>query len=129
MTRFATALVGAIQESSGPASMYPENSAIGLMISYMLAKSNTRQDIQDYLEGFLGTPVILPDEEYSAAELESIASKVPDLHDKKAFSDFVCARIYQENYSSTFPKIAVAKKVTYKGFNFTDCVETTVRNL
>ncbi|OGB86182.1 hypothetical protein A3J41_03260 [candidate division TM6 bacterium RIFCSPHIGHO2_12_FULL_38_8] len=131
-TRFIKTLVDAVQECSvaNADRIYPENTAQNIILGYLLAKSNTRQDLQDYLSAVTGKQVALSDEQYNAQDFKKTLNEAPDLTNVQSFSDFMCASVYQENYVSSFlPKIVVHDNVAYQTTSFSDCVETTIRNL
>ncbi|OGB86181.1 hypothetical protein A3J41_03255 [candidate division TM6 bacterium RIFCSPHIGHO2_12_FULL_38_8] len=130
-SQFLNGLVGAVKECSvaNADRIYPENTAQNIVLGYLLAKSNTRQDLQDYLSAVTGKPVTLPDEQYSKQDFAKNANQAPDLTNIQSFADFACASVYQQKYASPLPKVVENNKVQYQNQDFPDCVETTIRNL
>jgi hypothetical protein len=127
-SQFINALVGAVQESA--AGLYAEGTAQGIVLGYMLAKSNTRQDLADYFTGFMGKPVTLDDKErYTSEQLKKIKAAGPNFASDLEFGNYVCAEVYQKKYASLLPKVVENNRVTWEGLAFSDCVETTIRNL
>lgn len=127
---FVKAIVGSLKESTGPNRVYTENTTQGLLLSYLLAKSNTRNDLQQYFSGFTENPDInLQLEEYTIDELDKILQENITVNDFKQFADLVCAYTYKEKFASSFPKIENYGNVRYEGVLFADCVETVFRML
>ncbi|MBP9765016.1 hypothetical protein KBD08_01645 [Candidatus Babeliales bacterium] len=133
---FVNALVGAVVDCQKETSAYPARTPQHLLISYMLAKSKTRDDLQEYMKGLLGDDqFVLSDEKYTEEEIDHILDK-KKLRDLRYFSnsqdlyDYTIASIYEQNYQALFPKIAVFNNdINYKGSVFTNCGETMVENL
>jgi hypothetical protein len=126
--QFVNSLVDSVQESA--TGLYAEGTAQGIVLGYLLAKSNTRQDLADYFTGFMGKPVTLDDKEpYTSEQLKKIKAAGPNFEGDENFGDFVCAEVYQDKYASSLPKVVENKSVTWTGVNFSDCIETIIRNL
>ncbi|MCX5924631.1 MAG: HEAT repeat domain-containing protein, partial [Candidatus Dependentiae bacterium] len=128
---FVSSLAGSIQESTGELQSYAKNTPEGILLGFMLKKSNTRQDLQDYFRGFKGddTFVLAPDAEYSAEEISQILAAKTDAADFEELANLLSASAYQELYGSNFPKVTGNKGVDYKGISFQDCMDTTIRML
>lgn len=129
---FIDSLIKSLQECdpTNPDKMYADNTTQGILLGYMLAKSNDHLDLQEYFRGFLNNDsYTLPHDEYTNQELEQIAQTKPDLNNIDNFADYLCALVYKEKYMSALPKIVSNTSVAYQGNNFPDCVETMMRNL
>lgn len=126
---FVNALVGALQESLGSDNVYPQGTPQGLLLAYMIAKSNTRQDLQDYFSGFEGKAVDIGQAEYSKEELSLLFEKTPDLDNRKELGDFVSAVIYKQKYTSDLPKLSWGVSLDYQGYILSDCVESLMLNM
>lgn len=127
---FVQALVGSLKECRGPNALYSANTTQGLLLGYMLAKSNTRLDLQEYFRGLLGNDrFVLPTEQYSVEELTNFLDHVPNAHNLEEFANYLCGAIYVEKYMSVLPKLVAGKTVSYHGSSFPACVESLMRNL
>jgi len=128
--RFVDALIGSLKECTGDNPVYPENTTQGLLLSYLLAKSDTKQDLEEYFKALLGKKnLVLPSEEYSSQDIEQILEKQTDLKDFDQFAEFVSAYTYKTKYDALLPKIVNAVETEYKGIHFADCMDTTIRML
>lgn len=116
-------------DKNDPSAMYAPNTAQGLLLGYMLTKVQNKQDLEDYFEGFLGSKVTLTTEDYLVDEMIDIAKQDPPVSDPVQFAEWLCGYIYGKNYNSYFPKMASAKEVNFNKNEFSDCVETAIRNI
>ncbi|MBP9765536.1 hypothetical protein KBD08_04340 [Candidatus Babeliales bacterium] len=124
---FVNALIAALQDVSD---LYPQYTVQGVLIGYMLSKSNIKDDIQKYVRGFTGKDIVLGDQLYSVSELKRIVSqqyvtRTPWIK----FADFICARVFFDVYSAKLPAITSSKSILYQKYEFTDCVESTLLNV
>ncbi|MCX5924256.1 MAG: hypothetical protein NTZ68_02445 [Candidatus Dependentiae bacterium] len=129
---FVDAIAGSLKESTGPNRAYAENTTQDLLLSYLLVKSDTREDLQNYFKGFLGSDApdfVLPEEEYSAQDIEQILAAKTESTQFREMGDLISACIFKEKYGSSLPKIVDNKEATYKGIPFADCMDTTMRML
>lgn len=126
---FLDSLVGSIKESMGVDASYAKNTAEGILLGYMLQKSNTRKDLQDYFKGFTGDDhfVLAQNVEYDSEEISSILATKTDATDAVQMGDLLSAYTYKALYAFSFPKIVSHKEVTYKGISFKDCMDNAVR--
>ncbi len=125
-------LIGSLDECdiSNTQAIFAPGTTVGILLGYCLNKSNTKEDLQDYLAGLTGQESItLPDQQYSQQELNQIIAQGIQLENTDKFADWLTCLTYQIKYQAPFPKIVSNKAVVYDGVNFADCVETTVRNL
>lgn len=129
---FVVAIIKSLQECNGLNSkaLYPSGTVQGILLGYMLERSETRQDLEEYFQEFLNDPtfILLPDE-YTESDIEYWLKRYNHLTSVDDFANFICAVIYQTNYLSDLPKLAVQTNVDYQGVLFTDCVETMMLNL
>ncbi|HSW75852.1 MAG TPA: hypothetical protein VLG50_02315 [Candidatus Saccharimonadales bacterium] len=128
---FVTSLAGSLQESVGDSRLYADNTPEGILLGFMLTKSNTRQDLQDYFKGFLDdeTFTLPSDEEYTDKDIADIVASKTNASDFEQFADLLSAYTYKELYQSQLPKMTSNKTVDYKGITFADCVDTVIRML
>ncbi|HSW75851.1 MAG TPA: hypothetical protein VLG50_02310, partial [Candidatus Saccharimonadales bacterium] len=127
---FVDAIVGSLKESIGQDALYTPNTTQDLLLSYVLVKSDTRDDLQEYFRGFLGNDsFLLSPEEYSSENINQILATKTDASRFEEFADLLCAYTYKEKYDSSFPKIVDNKEVIFKGIFFADCMDTTMRML
>lgn len=125
---FVTALIDSLKESDSK--LYPENTTQGIILSYLLAKSNTREDLQEYFRGLLDdTSFILRPEEYTNEEITQILAGPINAENFEEMADLLTAYTYKIRYGSFFPKVVENKTVSYHGLDFSDCMETTIRML
>ncbi|MBP9765017.1 hypothetical protein KBD08_01650 [Candidatus Babeliales bacterium] len=128
--RFIEPLVNAVVECQKEGSPYTKSTPQQLLISYMLAKSSTKQDLKDYMSGLLGNDEFkLDDGQYNTEEIDKILKLVPSLNDIKSFSEYVSAAIYKQNYGSKLPKMASEQQIVFKKYKFTNCTEAMMENL
>jgi hypothetical protein len=136
---FVSSLAGSIQETMGAHRLYAENTPEGILLGFMLKKSNTRQDLLDYFKGFLRDEkflerkdemaALLQKPEYSTEEISQILAAKTNASDFDQLADLLSVYTYHENYGSAFPKVTQNKGVDYKGISFQDCMDTTIRML
>ncbi|MCX5923075.1 MAG: hypothetical protein NTU89_00755, partial [Candidatus Dependentiae bacterium] len=129
---FVKSCVKSTQEcdEKNPAAIFAQGTTRGILLGYLLIKSNDRKDLQDYFEGFLNKSVTLPEEQYPAEQLKGFADQTPDLQEAESFADFVCGTVYEQIYASPLPKIITSNTgVDFQGIGFTDCMECVMRNL
>jgi len=128
---FVSSLVGSIQESMGASQSYAENTPEGILLGYMLQKSNTRDDLQNYFRGFLGdNTFVLPiNQEYDFDEISQILAAKTDASSFEQLGDLLSAYTYKELYASGLSKVVAQQPVEYKGIKFSDCMDTAIRML
>ncbi len=127
-SRFATSLIGSLKECND--NLYVKSSTQGIILGYLLATSNTREDLQEYFRGFLNDDSFsLKEEQYSKEEIETALSKVIDVQNFTELADCVSLYFYKYRYASALPKIEVYRQVNYRGISFPDCMDTTIRML
>ena len=128
---FAKAVVGSFLECDGnnADASYAPNTTCGMLLSFVLKKSNNKQDLQDYYKGFLGKDIVLADDDYTDADMIKFLAIKPSLFDYVEFANFLCAEIYNKSYKSELPKIASGRSFIFDEVSFPDCVETMMRNV
>jgi hypothetical protein len=128
---FINSLVGSIQESIAEPQLYAKNTPEGILLGFMLKKSDTRDDLQNYFRGFKGDDIfVLPtDQEYGFTEINQILAAKTDASNFDQLADLLCAYTYQELYTARLPKMTSYTSVNYKGIRFSDCMDTTMRML
>lgn len=125
---FVNALTGSLKESHD--GVYAKNTAQELVLSYLLAKANTKNDLLEYFRGFLGKDdFILPPGEYSPEEIDQIITQQTNAGDFDQFADLVSAYTYKEKYENNLPKMVSQQTVTYHNINYADCTDTVLRML
>ncbi|MCX5924385.1 MAG: hypothetical protein NTZ68_03110 [Candidatus Dependentiae bacterium] len=128
---FAKPLIGSIKESTDNQRLYAENTTQGILLGFMLKKSNTRNDLQSYFRGLLKDEAfVLPlTKEYSSAEINKILAEKTDTSNFEKLADLLSAYTSKKLYESVLPSITGYQFVNYKGIEYSDCMDTVIRVL
>ena len=130
--RFVDALVESLKECTGENPIYAQHTTQGLLLSYLLAKTNTKEDLQEYFRALLGQEdFILPQGRYSSEDIFKILNSTTpaNVGNFEVFADLVSAYTFKQKYAANFPKVVDNKEATYHGISFADCMDTTMRML
>ena len=133
MKPFVTALIGSLNECD-PGNLqvvYSKNTTQGILLGYLLKKSESKKDLENYFTAFSGKPVSLSNDEYTNDEMAQLVKQIPSLSDVERFADYLCATVYISEYASELPKFAVGVGLDseFDDKQMSDCCETMIRNL
>ena len=122
---FINALFRSLAECSNlsKGNIYPQHTTQGLLLGYMLAKSETKRDLEQYFTEFTGQSISLPNDIYK----QSNYAQPIVFGNVVKFADSYCQYILDNQQK--FPTMSKDCHIPYYNNSFTDCVDTMMLNL
>ena len=132
-----------------PPNIYPEFSVYSILLAFMYRKAINKQEFLDYfnilnreIDSTVFTPTELPQNwlanNFQESDLVRIKNELQEnvvnqnnleILKDKLYEEAVYGQIISKFYKGSLPKVAQYKTVVFESLSFSDCMETTLRNL